>query len=57
MKLTFLTSLFVTGIAFAAAKAPLADNAPCKKDGSLGVCQSGLCEQQPNAPQGTCKAK
>ncbi|BCS27765.1 uncharacterized protein APUU_60813A [Aspergillus puulaauensis] len=49
----FFISTVLLGAAFAQAKLPA--GAPCKKDGSLGVCTSGLCVQTPNQAQGVCK--
>ncbi|KAL4917869.1 hypothetical protein BDW62DRAFT_201420 [Aspergillus aurantiobrunneus] len=37
------------------AQGKLPAGAPCKQDGSMGVCASGLCVQTPSEPQGKCK--
>ncbi|KAE8392596.1 hypothetical protein ETB97_002157 [Aspergillus alliaceus] len=31
--------------------------APCKKDGTMGVCDGGFCLQDEKADQGVCKAQ
>ncbi|KAL2830843.1 hypothetical protein BDW59DRAFT_140878 [Aspergillus cavernicola] len=42
-------------IGAACAQAKLAPGAPCKQDGSIGICSSGLCVQTPSQAQGVCK--
>ncbi|KAI9368135.1 hypothetical protein BJX61DRAFT_546834 [Aspergillus egyptiacus] len=41
--------------AAAAAADLLPAGAPCTKDGSMGICESGVCIQDVNANQGTCQ--
>ncbi|KAF4257731.1 hypothetical protein KXX33_004726 [Aspergillus fumigatus] len=49
MRFTFFAALALLGTAFAAPTAPTTSTATipagqtCKKDGSMGVCQSGYC--------------
>ncbi|KAL4881330.1 hypothetical protein BJY04DRAFT_189633 [Aspergillus karnatakaensis] len=47
--------LLITALMGVASAQKLASGKPCKADGSLGICESGLCVQLPNADQGTCK--
>ncbi|KAB8260227.1 hypothetical protein BDV32DRAFT_123362 [Aspergillus pseudonomiae] len=56
MRFSVLTALALVGAALAtpqAAKIP--SGQPCKQDGSMGVCDSGLCVQTPSQAQGVCK--
>ncbi|RWQ98984.1 hypothetical protein C8Q69DRAFT_449391 [Paecilomyces variotii] len=53
MRFSFLAALALIGAA--AAQNTIASGQPCKKDGSMGICQSGLCIQEPNQAQGVCK--
>ncbi|KAL4914491.1 hypothetical protein BDW62DRAFT_204507 [Aspergillus aurantiobrunneus] len=65
MKLSFLAALTFLGIAVAVPspdggggggdKPTLKTGDPCKKDGSMGNCQSGVCIQTPQEDQGKCK--
>ncbi|BCS17343.1 uncharacterized protein APUU_10171A [Aspergillus puulaauensis] len=60
MKLSWIAALAVVGTAIAV-PAPggpstqLKPGAPCKKDGSLGICPSKVCIQKPDQDQGHCK--
>ncbi|EYE91872.1 uncharacterized protein EURHEDRAFT_389089 [Aspergillus ruber CBS 135680] len=53
MRFSLISTVFLIGTAFAQAKLP--SKAPCKQDGSLGVCESGLCVQTPGDAQGSCE--
>ncbi|OJJ79806.1 uncharacterized protein ASPGLDRAFT_52348 [Aspergillus glaucus CBS 516.65] len=53
MRFSLISTVFLIGTAFAQAKLPA--NAPCKQDGSLGTCESGLCVQTSDEAQGSCK--
>ncbi|KAB8229159.1 hypothetical protein ETB97_010358 [Aspergillus alliaceus] len=55
MRFIFIAALALVGSAFASPQAKLPAGQPCKQDGSLGVCDSGLCVQLPGQPQGVCK--
>ncbi|KAB8070555.1 hypothetical protein BDV29DRAFT_160325 [Aspergillus leporis] len=65
MRFSFLAALTLIGAAIAAPQQPqgsdaqksLPINAPCKKDGSMGICQGGFCLQDEKADQGVCKAQ
>ncbi|KAB8073702.1 hypothetical protein BDV29DRAFT_157332 [Aspergillus leporis] len=53
MRFSFIAAFAFVGIALAQAKLP--SGQPCNKDGNLGVCESGLCVQLPDQPQGKCQ--
>ncbi|OGM39205.1 hypothetical protein ABOM_012120 [Aspergillus bombycis] len=56
MRFTILAALAFVGAALAtpqAAKIPAGQ--PCKQDGSMGICESGLCVQTPSQAQGVCQ--
>ncbi|OQE20608.1 hypothetical protein PENSTE_c013G05588 [Penicillium steckii] len=52
MRFTFVI-LAIAGLSMAAS--PIPAGGTCKKDGSMGNCQSGLCVQKANAATGKCK--
>ncbi|RAH61712.1 hypothetical protein BO85DRAFT_483737 [Aspergillus piperis CBS 112811] len=52
MRFSAITIITLIGTAFAA---KLPSGAPCKQDGSMGVCESNLCVQTPSQAQGVCK--
>ncbi|KOC09870.1 hypothetical protein AFLA70_381g001251 [Aspergillus flavus AF70] len=43
MRFTVLAALAFVGAALATPQAKIATGQPCKADGSMGVCDSGLC--------------
>ncbi|BDD62547.1 hypothetical protein MPDQ_004314 [Monascus purpureus] len=60
MRFTFIAALALIGTALAnpvaqdsGKKIPIGQ--PCKKDGSMGICEGGFCLQAENQPQGTCQ--
>ncbi|KAE8382865.1 hypothetical protein BDV26DRAFT_288169 [Aspergillus bertholletiae] len=55
MRFILFTALALVGSAFATPQAQLGAGQPCKADGSMGVCASGLCVQTPGQAQGVCK--
>ncbi|KAE8143611.1 hypothetical protein BDV38DRAFT_276694 [Aspergillus pseudotamarii] len=64
MRFSFLAALTLISAAIAApqqqggndaAQNTLAIGAPCKKDGSMGICQGGFCLQDEKADQGVCQ--
>ncbi|GLA01279.1 hypothetical protein AnigIFM60653_011528 [Aspergillus niger] len=52
MRFSAITFVALVG---AACAAKLPSGAPCKSDGSLGVCESNLCVQTPSQAQGVCQ--
>ncbi|OJJ65778.1 hypothetical protein ASPBRDRAFT_201559 [Aspergillus brasiliensis CBS 101740] len=48
-------SVIIVTLIGAACAAKLPSGAPCKQDGSMGVCESNLCVQTPSQAQGVCK--
>ncbi|KAB8209421.1 Antifungal peptide [Aspergillus parasiticus SU-1] len=63
MRFSFLAALTLISAAIAApqqagndaAQNTLAIGAPCKKDGSMGICEGGFCLQDEKADQGVCQ--
>ncbi|ODM17055.1 hypothetical protein SI65_07454 [Aspergillus cristatus] len=53
MRFSLISAVFLVGTAFAQAKLPA--KAPCKQDGSMGICESGLCVQTSPEAAGSCK--
>ncbi|OJJ07886.1 hypothetical protein ASPVEDRAFT_89117 [Aspergillus versicolor CBS 583.65] len=53
MKFLYIATALIGAVTVQAAKLP--SGAPCKPDGSMGVCASGLCIKTPDQPQGKCK--
>ncbi|KAI9924840.1 hypothetical protein ASPWEDRAFT_172197 [Aspergillus wentii DTO 134E9] len=57
MQFNFIAALALVGATLAAAQNSIAIGQPCKKDGSMGVCEGGFCLQLANESQGVCKAQ
>ncbi|RMJ21096.1 hypothetical protein PHISP_08034 [Aspergillus sp. HF37] len=61
MKLSFIATLALAAGAVAQGGGKkltpiqIPNGEPCKKDGTMGTCQSGYCEQLKDQNQGTCK--
>ncbi|KAE8136382.1 hypothetical protein BDV38DRAFT_249969 [Aspergillus pseudotamarii] len=55
MRFTLFAALALVGTALATPQAKIGTGQPCKADGSMGVCDSGLCVQTPDQTQGVCK--
>ncbi|KAE8336101.1 hypothetical protein BDV24DRAFT_168551 [Aspergillus arachidicola] len=55
MRFTLFAALAFVGAALATPQAKIAAGQPCKADGSMGVCDSGLCVQTPDQTQGVCQ--
>ncbi|KAJ5475853.1 hypothetical protein N7475_001582 [Penicillium sp. IBT 31633x] len=53
MRFTFLTALAFVGLSMATKTIP--SGGQCKKDGSMGSCESKLCIQPAKANIGKCK--
>ncbi|OAT07334.1 hypothetical protein BDBG_03406 [Blastomyces gilchristii SLH14081] len=54
MKFTLLATLALIGTTISA-QTLLPNGKDCKEDGSMGICESGYCEQLPKEKTGTCK--
>ncbi|KAL2374292.1 hypothetical protein RJZ57_001227 [Blastomyces gilchristii] len=61
MKFTLLATLALIGTTISAqtlrelTSFKLPNGKDCKEDGSMGICESGYCEQLPKEKTGTCK--
>ncbi|KAE8154000.1 hypothetical protein BDV25DRAFT_136368 [Aspergillus avenaceus] len=55
MRFILIAALALVGAAFAAPQDKIPSGQPCNKDGSMGVCESGLCVQLPDQTQGVCQ--